>query len=242
MFSRRPGPRFNRGRIATIGGAAAEETPATIMGANCIDWWRADLGVEIDTGCKNWVGQRNGLIFNNNTGVSQPTPASTGPNSTASLIFDGSNDFLDGPALARASNQCIWAVLRQLSWTSADSLINDANATLIILQRTASPNLAMSRGTPQNNNAGAAVGTFRRVQADFVGTVSDRLLVGSTNSTGGNSGSTAGTQPLLGRNAAGTTWGHYELCDLAFFDAIPSAGQLTDLNTYVTSRYGAGLV
>jgi hypothetical protein len=213
------------------------------MGANCIDWWRPDSGITIATGVSAWVGQVNGHTFSNPTGASQPALAATGPGSTASIVFDSVDDFLDGPLLARAGNQTIWAVLRQLvPWTASDSLINDASATLIILQRTATPQLAMSRGTPGNNNGGIVMGTFGRVQAEFTGSVADTLRVAATVITGANVGTTAGTRPLLGRNGAATTFGGYELCDLALFDTIPSAGQRSSLDAYVTARYGGGLV
>jgi hypothetical protein len=213
------------------------------MGANCIAWWRADLGVTIDTGVSEWLDQVAGLALTQGTGANQPTLNPTGgPNSTPSILFDGANDSLAGGALARALPQTIWLIGRQISWTANDSWVNDSAVTLIILQRTTTPQIAQSNGTGANNNAAAILNTYVRVQAEFTNSTSDRLLVIANSVTGTNAGSTAGTAPLVGRNAAASTFGHIELCELAFFNAIPSAGQNTQLNTYTTGRYGAGLV
>lgn len=223
--------------------SAPEVTPVTIMGANAVEWWRSDLGITIDTGVSTWHGQVAGIDFSQGTGVSQPTYNATGgPNSTPSLLFDGSNDALAGTALARALPQTVWLIGRHITWTSNDSWINDTGVTLTVLQRTASVIIAMTAGSPGNNNGGAALDQYRRVQAEFTNSVADRLLVGSTSVTGANVGSTAGVAPLLGRNSAGTTFGNVEICEVAFFNVVPSAGQLAELDTYVTDRYGAGLV
>lgn len=242
MF-RRAAHRFNRRGIGTpSGGGAAPVTPVTIMGANAVEWWRSDLGIIIDTGVSLWHGQVSGLDFTQATGLSQPAYNATGgPNNTPSLLFDGSNDALVGGALARALPQTIWIIGRQISWTSGESWINDSNVTLLVVQRTATPMIGMSCGTP-GNNVGSTLNTYRRVQAEFTNSVSDRLLVAATSATGTNTGSTAGTAPLLARNSAATTFGNVEICEVAFFNVTPSAGQTTQLDNYATDRYGAGLV
>ena len=222
--------------------AVAASTPVTIMGANCTEWWRADLGITIGTGVSAWAGQVGGKNFTQGTGTAQPAYNATGgPNSTPSILLDGLDDFMDGDAIARAVPQCIWAVLRQVTWQASDSLLNDANVSFIILQRTATPTIAMSAGTANNNNNGLTVNSYRRLQAEFTGSAADALRIGSTVSTGASAGSTAGTIPLLGRNAGSTTFGNGEYCEIALFNAIPSAGQQSQLDAYVTARYGAGL-
>ena len=242
MFSRRPGPRFTRGRIAA-GGGAAEETPATIMGAKWVECWRAELGVTIASGVSQWTGQVGGKNWSQGTAGAQPAfNAAGGPNSTPSIALDGIDDFMDCDALVRAvPTAVLWMIARQTIWTSGDSLINDASATLVLLQQLASPNIRMFAGTGVNI-VNLAVGTFGRIQAEFTASTSDRLLIVATSATGASAGTVDGTQPLLGRNAASTTFGAGEFCEIAFFNAIPTAGQQSSLNAYVTSRYGAGLV
>lgn len=246
MFSRRSGPRFNRGRVATASGGGAAPvvtTPVTIMGANAVEWWRSDLGITLATGVSQWQGQVLGINFSQGTAASQPAYNATGgPNSTPSILFDGTDDALVGGALARALPQTIWLIGRHITWTAGDSWINDSGITLIVLQRTASPLIAMSCGTPGNNNGAAALNQYRRIQAEFTNSAADRLLVGASAVTGAGTGATSGTAPLLGRNSAGTVFGNVEICEVGLFDAIPSAGQTAELDAYVTGRYGAGLV
>lgn len=245
-FSRRPGNRFNRGRIATVSGsgsAPVATTPVTIMGANCVEWWRSDLGITLATGVSQWQGQVSGLNFTQGTPAAQPAYNATGgPNSTPSILFDGVDDALVGGALARALPQTIWLIGRHITWGAGKPWINDSGVTLIVLQRTASPLIAMSCGTPGNNNGAAALNQYRRVQAEFTNSAADRLLVGASAVTGTNTGAAAGTAPLLGRNAGATVFGNVEICEVAFFNVVPSGAQNTALDAYATGWYGAGLV
>ena len=246
-MSRRPGARLNRGRLTVPSGASAPAvvTPVTIMGANCVEWWRADLGntIAVDG---NWVGQVAAVTWAQGTpGARATQSASGGPNSTAMMTLDGTDDNFTC-VLVRAAPATtpaiIWLIMKQLSWTANEAIVNDASATFAILQRTASPQLAMSAGAIVNLNGGAAVGSWTRVQAAFGNAGTDELLCGATSVTGAGAGNTAGTAPRLGMNGAGTAFGNFALAEVAFFNAKPSAGQKTALDAYVTSRYGAGLV
>lgn len=223
----------------------AVNTPASIMGADCVEWWRADLGNTIAAD-GNWVGQVGGVTFAQGTGAARPTQsASGGPNSQPMMTFDGSDDFISC-ALVRAAPattpSVVWMVMRQVSWTSNDAIINDNAGAFAMLQRTASPQIAMSNVTIVNNNAGMTIGTWGRLQAYFSGSTSDEILAIATASTGASAGNTAGTGPRIGTNSGGTTFGNFELAEYALFKAKPDAGQKTLLDAYVTERYGAGLV
>lgn len=248
-FSRRPVFRHHRGRIATAVGAAAPavDTPASIMGANCVEWWRADLGNTIAAD-GNWVGQVAGTTFAQAVAGSRPTQNATGgPNSTPSMTLDGVDDSMQC-ALVRAAPgttpAVIWGIIKQESWTVNEAMFSDAAGTFGVLMRTALPGIAMSAGTLTNLNNALAVGAWGRVQAYFANTpsVDELLLIATAASTATAAGNTAGTNPRIGLNGAGTLWAHFSLCEVAFFNAKPSAGQKTSLDAYVTARYGAGLV
>lgn len=217
------------------------------MGADCVDWWRPDLGntIAVDG---NWVGQVAGTVFAQAVAGSRPTQNATGgPNSTPAMTFDGTDDYLEAALVRPAPGTTpavIWTIVRQVTWTVNEALFSDAAGTLGVLQRTASPGIAMSAGTLTNLNNALAVGTWGRLQAYFANTpsVDELLLIATAASTATAAGNTAGTNPRLGLNGAGTLYANYILADLAFFKAKPSAGQKTALDAYVTSRYGGGLV
>jgi hypothetical protein len=246
VTSRRHNYRNNRRGVGVqIGGTAAPAatTPATILGVKCTEYWRSDLGITIGTGVSAWAGQVLGLNFTQAVAGSQfAYNATGGANSQPSLLADGVDDFMDCDLLARAQPQTVILVARQTGWSINESIINDANAGLIIFQRTATPTLAQSSGVVANSNNGAAVNTYKRIQGEFQNTAADRLLIGTTNTTGAAAGATNGTRPLLARNAGSTTFGAAEYCEIILVSGIPSAGENTALNTYFTDRYGAAVV
>lgn len=223
-------------------------TPATIMGANCTAWWRADLGVTVSTGVSAWADQVGSADFAQGTGANQPTfNATGGPNSTPSMTFDGSNDSL-AATLARAAPgttpAVVWFIFRQLTWSANDPFMNDASGTMVVRQTGSTPTISMfCGGTNRNASAALALNTWGRGQADFLNSAADTLrLVSTDTNDAASAGNTAGTAPLLGRNGASSVFGNFELCEVAFFDAVPNGSQDTALDAYVTTRYGSGLV
>lgn len=218
------------------------------MGAGAVAWWRADLGNTIAAD-GNWVDQVGGLVLAQATGGSRPTQsASGGPGSTPIMTFDGTDDNL-AVSLVRAAPgttpAAIWFIFRQDTWTNTETIFNDGSGTFIVGQNAVTPALRISAGGGlAANNTAAVLTSWFRGQAYFENTISDGLLIGAAAEThpAGTTGNTAGTQFLVGRNAGSTTFSNFSLAEIALFNVKPSAQNKTDLDAYVTGRYGAGLV
>lgn len=250
MRSRRSIDGHNRGRIATVAGAGspAPVTPVTIFGSQLQEWWRADLGITVATGVSSWLGQVSGTDFAQGTGANQPAyDATGGPNGTAKMTFDGSNDSL-AATLARTApgtlrQNIIW-VFQQLSWNVNEPIFNDASATLAVRQIGLTPALSIFGGTiDRANNNALALSTWARGKATFANSTNDALKLAATNQTASaTSGNTAGTGPLIGRNAGATLFGHFELAEVMLVTGAITAQMDTDADAYITARYGAGLV
>jgi hypothetical protein len=235
-----------------VGSPPPPITPATIMGANTVAWWRADLGVTIGTGVSQWSDQSgNGFHLAQGTGANQPTfEASGGPNSTPSILFDGSNDRLINAAIDRpapaTTPTIIWMVVSQVTWTNGDRIcgFGAAASHMSLTQNPVTPQWRMLNTVLVNTNAALTIGAWGRVEAGFLGTTSDYLKIIATNVAAGTSA--GNTDPAagfsLGTDPVGGLPGNFRISDLAIFDAQPSGAQTTDLDAYVTARYGAGLV
>jgi hypothetical protein len=163
------------------------------------------------------------------------------------MTLDGTDDSL-AVALVRAAPgttpAIIWWIFRQLTWAVNDPIFNDAAGTMRVAQIGSSPGVSIFCGTGnQCNNNNAALNTWVRGKCHFTNSTSDLLRLLSTTTTASvSSGNTAGTQFLVGRNGGSTAFANYDLAEVALFNAAPSAGQDTDLDAYVTARYGEGLV
>jgi len=248
-FSRRPGQRFNRGRIATAApAAAAPVTPLTILGS--LAWWvRADLGITIGTGVSAWADQSgNAVNFTQGTGASQPTLVASAINGKPAVQFDGVDDRMNA-TFARVAPGTqpfyLWLVMKQIAWTAGVRIIGDFVVNgCFLLQNSASPQIAQFNAATANSGGGATVGSYFRVESQFSNSTSDYIKKGSTNTTGANAGNGAGggTWQLGARGDSAGSPANVEIAEAFLFLGTPTAQNRTDLDAYCTARYGAGLV
>lgn len=244
----KPNDRTGAGRWVRVSlGAPAD--PATILGASLIQWCRADLGVTLNgSTVAAWADQSgNGHHYAQGIAGQQPLYNATGgPNGQASMLFDGANDTLSAAGLDLAAPATtpswFWFIFRQITWTSGDRVFSGAGG-MQLLQNTGTPQLDMFDGSVANGNTAATLNTYLRGEIYFSGSVADYLKLGATSVTGASAGNTNPGAPFsIASNSAGSQFAHIEVCEFLVADALPSAGQRSSLDAYVTARYGAGLV
>jgi hypothetical protein len=210
----------------------------------------ADLGVTIATGVSQWDDQSGaGKHAVQATGTNQPVLNAAALNGKNTITFDGVNDVLvwstlDLPA---PSGTPVWffIVFRQLTWTINASVFGASTALMRLFMRTATPTLDGSDGTAGTNNAGAAVNTFVRGELGFNNNTTDYIKLGSTSTTGVNMGvgdPAAGAFCLGAHNSAASGASNIEVAAFMCCSGFPSAGELSNLSTWVTNYYGAGVV
>jgi hypothetical protein len=245
VFTRRPGARFNRGRIAVAsGGGAAPVTPLTILGS--LAWWvRADLGVTIGTGVSAWADQSgNGVNFIQGTGSAQPALLAADINGQPAIAGDGINDVLSAPwARVAPGTQpfFIWLICKQITWTSLDTTIGDYTVTgFVELQRIASPGVeAYNSATTSGNNTGGVIGSYFRHEMQFGATAADYLKIGSVTVTGAMSNDAGGgTIQLFNRgDSFAGRYSNAAIAEAFAYLGTPTAPQRAALDAYVVSRY-----
>jgi hypothetical protein len=225
---------------ATAASGAAVPTPAQIMGANLKAFFIASAGLTATT----WSDQSgNGLDFAGNCTVQTNQINGLG---CAKFVAASSNKFSHSIAIAAPATTPVvwWGILRQDNWVNGTSAGvcggNPNNYT--VFQSAPSPGLLMASGagtTGQSN--GCTIGAFKRIEAQFTGSTSDRMRTGSTAYSGGvNCGSAAGTLFQIGFGASAFTdvsWACF-----AWFNAVPTSGQDTALDAWATSTFGASVL
>jgi len=250
-FSRRPGARFNRGRIQQQGGsAAAPTTPLTILGS--LAWWvRADQvalnGGNVAT-ATDLSG--NGIHFTQGTAANQPLWVASAINGKPAIRGDGVDDILSATwARVAPGTQpfYIWAIINQITWTSGDIPFGDFNSVgpvgFAVQQAiAASPNLTQYNGVSTNNNNAGTLGSYFRLEAFFNNTAASYQKIGATSITGGNPANNAGSGTMQLFAAGSINPAKIELAEIFAFLGAPSAPQRAALDAYATSTYGAGLV
>jgi hypothetical protein len=227
-------------------------TPLQIMGADTVGWWRADLGVTLNGGnVASWLDQGpDAHVLAQASVPAQPVfNATGGPNARPSILFNGIGQWLRNSTVNRPApatqRTLVWAVFRQVTWNNTSHICGfgtDANI-LRTDQRTVSPRIGQLNGVSGNTNDSLPVNTYGRMESGFAGTTASYLkLIGTTSTglSGGNSDPAAGFSLAASGNQANRS--NIEVCEFAIFNVFPTAGQQAQLDSYVTDRYGPGLV
>jgi hypothetical protein len=227
------------GLSASSGGAP---TPASIMGADTLQWCRADQGVTA-TDWNDISGQ--GKHYTQATGSAFPTfGATAGPNSTPALTFDGTDDVLNCAGLSLpapgTTPTWIWVVMKQTAWVSTRRIFSATNNSNICtaFANTGTPTLAIFNGATVNDNAGATVGTWVAAQFYFSNSTSDFIQINdAAKATGASAGNnSSGVGRTLGAGAAGF-FSSLAVADILYARVLPSAGQITQFAAYRLARY-----
>lgn len=255
-MDRRPGHRFNRGRVYAVdgAGAAAVQTPAVTLGANLIAWWNADAA-NVTVGAGDIISAANDLGTGNfdlteATGLLGPVWVDAQINGRAVMRFDGaasrlSNATLNLPAPGTTPIY-YWAVIKQVSYTTTDELWTGGTVSRGAIRQTgSSPELIMLCATAANTNNGAPIGTASRLIARFKGTTDDYLKCRAVVVTGTSAGVTDPAAGFfVGCRPALANFGNFELAELVIsnLDLAHDSAQSVALDAYGVSRYGAGIL
>jgi hypothetical protein len=239
--------------------------PLTILGPGNLDFWvRSDCSITIANGrVTKWAdlsGHDNDLAFLPNDPRGRPDVDSPtydtqgGPNGVPAVVFDGINDSLLNNTLGFRLPWYWWAVLKQGNWYDGGRLwisMDETTVTSNISQADLGigvPNILQVNHNKNlfdvnSNNAGTQ-NVYFRLEAFFSNSSSDYLKVHSTLSTGHNSGADEGRTPgiRVGANQDPGAWSNIAIVELLKFSGQPSTDQRSQLDTYASGRYGAGVL
>lgn len=227
MFSRRPGHRFNRGRLATVAGSAApppavsDLDPLTIVTSRT--WailFSAARGVTVATGVSQW-DDNSGFARNATQGTGAQQPAYSASDAAfaglPSITGDGADDWLSvawDPPTVGTTPIVFFFIFRQVTWTTGDYFFGGGNVVLALVQSGASPNMLGLNSTAGPASAGATIGAATRGRMFLNNNTTDYLKLGAAaEATGTNLGNVGiAAFQLFSRNAGlgpgnfGLTW------------------------------------
>src|SRR6266545_730699 len=215
-----------------------------IPAANIVAGWVAGQGEVLNgTGVAQWndySGNGNHLI--QATAANQPTFSPVaGPNNRPAILFDGVNDrlvntLLDLPAPGTTPT-FYWSILRQVTWTANDRFFGAGagNNGLVLKQVGISPAVVQADNVDANSNTGLTLNTYKRIEVYFSNTVADYIKAGSITTTGQNAANIdPATVFSIGSDGPGIFFANEEVCEFWIFKALPSAAELTRLNSYAS--------
>lgn len=258
-FSRRPGARFNRGRIGVSRGRVSlppSGTPAQqIWGSTPVlqeatfDTGNVVLNTTTVQQLNDLTG--HGHIWTQVTAGSQPTHTANDAtlNNQGSALFV-TNDYLENLTIPLAVPQLTVIMLKQNAWTNGRNILGNVSGaplnSMLLIQGPsgATGSLQQNNNAAANGNLGLATTRWGRVYAYFSGIADGRDFVqaglGLTVSTA--SGTNTGTGRRIATNSAASSFASISVAYVATIDLTSStltAAKLNAMDAWLTSKYGS---
>ncbi len=241
----------------------------TDLGAGLKLWLPSDAAaITVATGVSQWDDYSgNGNDFVQAVGSKQPAHNSTGgPNSTSIVTFDGTDDDLYVVlALASMISLSAYAVIAVVRIdTQPDAGSDNADATCYDNEHVISDGAAGYWGTAlrRTNNrfqswhfstvtevvgTDASTSTWYRLRVEYDGTDITHKLGSAgiqTDAGAGNigAGSSASTLIKLGSNYANADYAAISIAEVMVLNRALTPDERTSIDSYITSKFGSGLV
>lgn len=201
-------------------------------------WYRFGVGLTIASGaCSQWADTTsNARHLIQATGALQPLLQTDG-----SLLFDGSNDFMQTLTFTLAQPTMLYMLFRQVTFTNGDLCCDGFTITSgNILQDTTSPNLSISAGTTAATNTGLAVNTYAIASVLFSGAASSFTINKKTPVTG-NAGTTGMAGFTLGSDSGGNNAANIQVKEVILFSGAHDLTKQYAVVNYLSTIGGLGL-
>lgn len=188
----------------------------------------------------NRVKQLNG----NHLGTLYPFVTTAMPLWTSDgVVFNGVNSGMRSNRFTYATPQMVYLVVKQVTWTSLDSIISAAEVdnAMLLQQRGTTPGLKIFGGittSDQNNNL--PLDTWGIVRACFNGE-SSSFQINETAQMTGNYGSTTANGIVLGANRFNADkFSNIIVKEAIFRSVADDAATQTKIYNYLSNKYGVG--
>lgn len=225
-------------QMALLGGSMSFQ-PSDI--ANLAAWYRADQGITIATGVSQWNDiSGNGRHLTQATGANQPTfGATSGPNSTPALTFDGSNDSLAVTFSSISQPIHCFLICRTttLSVPNGGFVSGGAVGERVLVVGTANTNVFQFFGSTGPTLAHSNT-TNHFLWESLVNNASSSIIRGNTSPATGTSGTTGLSGICLGLLVGNASYAGSIISEVVVYSSQISGTNLTNLRAYFASRYG----
>lgn len=220
---------------AYIGGMAVNQNGAVhITDMSAVAWYMAGVGqTNVSGACSVWADQSgNSRNLTQGTGANRPAIQSDG-----SLIFDGTDDYMESPAFALPQPFTIYLVLQQISYTDLDTIYDSlATSFTALYQRAPSPNINMFCVADGPSITTLSVGTTGVHTAVFNGASSLAQLNNGTAATG-NPGATAMDGLTLGARNDLANFANVRVWEMIVRTGADSAAARKYFVDYLRAKY-----
>ncbi len=218
------------------GAGAPAATPLTILGADCLTWLDSRDATVLAGVATGWVDRVIGAA----TLVGSPTASVDGVLGIQTVNCNGTTQCIsqskDRPVPSSGSPTALIMVMKQNSWTSADSLWGTGANVLCANQVTGTPGFVLRNTTAGPLNSSLALNTWKMVVAQYSNETTDYSQVGQAAAVTGTATGASDPGPTMSWGArttasfSDTSWQCMIMCSRKLTGA-----DLTALRTYFTT-------
>jgi len=211
--------------------------PSDVTGV--VAWWDGNVGQATDGGVGwDWTDIIDGKILN--APVADNIPTAGALNGHATLIFDGTNDYM---RVANSFNITqpitIYVVVKQITWTNSEFWWDSKTADRMLMgQLGTTPTLKISAGPGfAADNTDLAVNTWGVVRVVYSG-ASSSIRVDDNAATTGNAGTQNADGFSLGAVYSGGFLSNIEVAEIIIYTGATVASFDTQIMNYLNTKYG----
>lgn len=201
-------------------------------------WYRFGIGITVEgQGVSVWADQSgNGRDLLQGTDGARPILQADG-----SFITNGTDEFLQTGAFT-LNQPCTYYVLgRQITFTTADRIIDGVGALAAIQQGAATPTIRLNAPDNANANAGFALNTYGVLAAVFNGAASLLQVNNGTPATGDPADNNPGGITLATNIIASGNFCHFQYKEVIVYPVAHDAATRLKVIRYLSRVGGLGI-
>ena len=204
---------------------------------NTVAWFPFDTDYIIKDGA-NRVSQ-----WTDKTGLGHHLPQANGADqplcSANGVLFDGVSEFLKAATFAYEQPEMFYLLLKQVTWTNLEIIVDGDTANKAILQQTpVTPGLIIYGRHSSASNSNLAVDTFGIIRILFAG-ANSTFQIDETARLTGDYGTADANGFTLGAAATGLLrWTNIEVKEVILRKAIDDAATQTQIYNYLKNTHG----
>jgi hypothetical protein len=206
-----------------------------------VSWYKGDIPLETFGNGVKWVGQSGGgEIAYTVAGTNGANPTTGTSDGHITLIFDGINDFLKD-TITIAQPITIYMVMKQITWTQDDDIMNGQGNVALLRQNDATPKLYTYSGAAFScANANLAIDTWGILRF-VVNGASSSIRIDDNAATTGTAQTGSMTRFCVGAYVAANEgfadYSNIEVAEIIICSGTVTAGDDANVMAYFHNKY-----
>jgi len=212
--------------------------PLVLSDGNTVAWYMADDLSTVTKDGSNLVSRWNDKLGSGRnliqaTGTNQPlwvTPDS--------ILFDGIDNYLKTTTFTYNQPEMIYAVIKQVTWTLNDRILDGfTNGAGELRQSASTPGIRILAPTAMTSDTSLAINTWGIVRM-LINSTNSKIIVNNTPTITGDAGTNNMGGFTLGANGAQASCSNIQVKEIILRKGVDTSDNETIIYNYLANKYG----